>query len=782
MKTRPTDESIMTPEGQNLLDRATFSRREFLWGSGALIVGFSVATGAQGPRPTAARGPSATAVDSWIAVAADGTVTAYAGKCELGQGLYTAQTQLIAEELVVPISRVTLVQCDTAITPDQGTTSGSQSHPENFNHGNLALAAATAREALVRLASNRLGVPIDQLTVRDGIVSPAGDPARGVGYGELVGGRRFDIPLDQQAKRRRHTEWTVLGTPVPRLDIPAMVAGQYEYVHDVRVPGMLHGCVVRPPAVGATLSGVDERSVQGIAGLVKVVVKRDFVGIVAEKPWQAVRAARTLKTTWTPGVTLPPHVDLYRHLRDRKPTRDVLVVDSKDVDAKLGQAADVVRATYRHPYQAHGSMGTSCAVADVQGDRATIWSATQSSYPLKHTAAMILGLEPEHVRVVFRLGAGCYGLNGADTVSYDAAVLSQAVGRPVRVQLTRKDEMAWENFGAAYVIDERAGLDAAGHIIAWDYEAWAANHGGRPGYGTPGNVITGLLLGFEPAAFRSSPAAQPEGPFGNRSNAAPNYVAGCVAGRCGGTGTIRSERVLSHGVISPFFTGPLRSPARLQNTFAHECFMDELAARAKADPVAFRLRHLSDARLRDAVTAAARAGNWDARPSPKAGIQRAGIATGRGIACVLYEGENGYSALVAEVEVDQETGVVTVKRLVVSIDCGPISNPDGLRNQVEGGVLQGASRALMEEVTWDDARVTSIDWRTYRSWSLGSDIPVVETVLLDRPEAEASGAGETSITLVAAAIGNAIFDATGARLRQVPFTPSRVKAALDARG
>jgi CO/xanthine dehydrogenase Mo-binding subunit len=723
---------------------AEFSRREFLKSSGVLIVSFSAAgaTGAPGQSPALAQGAAGDQVDSWIAIAADGRVTAYTGKSELGQGLYTAQTQLIAEELVVPLARVRLVQCDTAITPDQGTTSGSQSHPENFNRDNLAQAAATAREALFRLASERLRVPIDQLTVKDGVIGVKTDPARSVGYGELIGGRRFSIPLDKNARRRPAGEWSVLGTAVPRLEIPAMVMGEFEFVHNVRVPGMLHGRMVRPPAVGATLVSIDEASVRDVPGLVKVVVKNNFVGIVCQKPWQAVQAARTLKATWTPGVGLPSHGRFDEHLRNQKATRDTLVVDSKDVDAKLAQA----------------------------------------THPLKRTAAMILGLQPENVRVIFRLGFGCYGINGADAVSYDAALLSQAVGKPVRVQLMRKDEMAWENFGAAYLVDERAGLDADGRIIAWDYEAWTPTLGGRPRYRSPGNIITGLLVGFQPDAFTpASPAPEPTGAFSNRSNAAPPYVAGCVGGRCGGTGTIKSERVLSHSVRSPFFTGPLRSPARLQNTFAHESFMDELAARAKADPVAFRLQHLSDPRLRDVVNAAAKAASWDARRSPKSGARKTGIATGHGIACVLYEGDNGYSAMVAEVEVNQDSGQVAVKRMVVSVDCGPISNPDGLRNQIEGGALQGASRALMEEATWDDTKVTSIDWRTLQSWYLDSKIPTVESVLLNRPDAEAAGVGETSITSVAAAIANAIFDATGARLRQVPFTPERVKAALAAR-
>jgi CO/xanthine dehydrogenase Mo-binding subunit len=379
------------------------------------------------------------------------------------------------------------------------------------------------------------------------------------------------------------------------------------------------------------------------------------------------------------------------------------------------------------------------------------------------------------------MGSGCYGLNGADTVSYDAALLSQAVGRPVRVQLSRQDEMAWENYGYAYVIDQRLGLDERGRILAWDYEGWFPALGSRPRTDTPGNVVTGFLAGFEPAAVTEpSPATDPES-YENGSNAAPSYVAGCVSGRCGGTGTIRSERVLTHTSRSMFFTGPLRSPSRLQNTFAHESILDEAAAHAGVDPLAYRLEHLSDPRLIEVLNAVARKAGWDARPSPKPGLSKTGIASGRGIACVLYEGDNGYCALAAHVEVDQDTGAILVKRLVAGVDVGPISNPDGLRNQIEGGTLQGVSRALHEEVTWDEEKVTSVDWATYRSLSLGFELPEVETVLVDRRDVPAMGAGETTITLAAAAIGNAIFDATGTRLREVPFTPERVKAALSGR-
>jgi nicotinate dehydrogenase subunit B len=762
---------------------APFSRRDFLKASGVLIVSFSAApVGAvQGPFDTRASQIDPKQLDSWIAVAADGTVTAYTGKCELGQGIYTAQIQLVAEELSVAPARVRLIQCDTSACPDQGTTSGSQSTPVNFNDRNLALAAATAREALIGLGSEKLGIARDRLTAADGVVHATGDRSRRVSYGELLAGRKFNIPLSTSARRKASRDWIVLGTAVPRVDMPAMATGQLEFVHNVRLPGMLHGRVVRPPAVGATVIAVNEDSVRDVPGFVRAVVRKNFVGVVAEKQWQAVQAATRLKVEWSAGIGLPNQGDFYDHLRTRK-SRDAFVVNSKDVDERLASASGVLKATYLHPYQMHASIGASCAVADVRDGKARIWSSTQSAYPLRSATAMLLGMPLENVQVVFTRGAGCYGLNGADTVSYDAALMSHAVGRPVRVQLTRQDEMAWENYGFAYVIDQRVGLGADGGILAWDYEAWFPSLGSRPGYDRPGNVVTGFLAGFEPAVVQPRGATDPSGGFNNGSNAVPSYVTGCVGGRCGGTGTIASERVLTHTVNSPFFTGPLRSPSRLQNTFAHECFMDEIAARVKVDAVEYRLRHLRDPRLIDVVKAAAKAAAWDARPSPRPNRSRTGVARGRGIACVLYEGDNGYCAMVAEVDVDQATGGIHVRRLAIGHDCGPMSNPAGVRSQLEGGALQGMSRALGEEVTWDDQKVTSIDWQTYRSLPLGFDPPTIDCVLINRTEGEAMGAGETSITLAAAAIGNAVFDATGGRLREVPFTADRVKRALGSRG
>jgi nicotinate dehydrogenase subunit B len=755
------------------------SRREFLKGCGALIVSFGAtpfgvpSAEGQGQFGTRASHIDPEKIDSWLAVAADRMITAYTGKCDFGQGIFTAQTQLVAEELCVSINRVKLIQCDTSITPDQGSTSGSQSTPTNFNSENLALAAASAREALLDLASTELGESADQLTLADGVVSTRA--GRSVTYESLVGSKRFNVPLNKTAKRRSASQWTVLGKSVPSLDRTALMTGQFEFLHSVRVPGMLHGRVVRPPEMGATVAHVDEQSVLNISGLKKVVVRNDFIGIVAETQYQVILAVRQLVVRWNPGPELPPQKQFFEHLQ-KQPSHDVLSVDSEDVEARLA-ASSVIRAKYTYPYQMHGSVGTSCAVADVKPGRATIWSATQSAYPTRSIVAKLLNMPPDTVRVIYVRGSGCYGLNGADAVSFDAAVLSQAVGSPVRLQFSRQDEMMWENFGSACVVEHRAGLAPDGHIVAWDREDWVASLGNRPGYDRPGNVISGMLLGYEPEPLTRGPAKQPSGKLRNQSNTVPSYFAGCISGNCGGGGTIRSERVLTHTVRSPFFTGPLRSPLRIQNTFANECFMDELCMHAKADPVAFRLKHLQDYRTIGVIKAATKAVNWQAR-SPKATRSRTGIVSGRGIACVAYEGGNGYAALIAYVDVHLETGVVRPRRFVIALDCGPISNPDGLRNQIEGGILQGMSRSLVEEVTWNERRVTSVDWETYHSLHLDYEMPAIESVFVTPADVPATGAGETSITVTPAAIGNAIFDATGARLRDLPFTPERVKAAL----
>lgn len=776
----------------NVLMAAGPSRRDFLKTAGVLIVGFRMAGGDGKLAAQNLSSPTglvdATQVDSWISIAADESITGYSGKIEFGQGFSTVQTQLIAEELSVPLSRVKVVFGDTGLTPDQGVTSGSQSTVTEFRPGGLRQALDTARDALLQLASQQLGVPASQLTVQNGVFSVIGGTQQ-VSYGQLVQGKRFNLTLNSATVPKAPKDYTVLGTPVPRIDLPTKATGQFQYVQHVRVPGMLHGKVVRPPVVGAKVVNVNQSSVAGLPGNVQVVVKNDFVGVVADTEWDAIQAVNALTVFWSAGDALPDQSNLYSWMQ-QQPSADSFIVNSADTNQMLIRAVKRITAQYLYPFQMHGSLASSCAVADVHGGTgskatATIWSATQGVYPQRDSVSLVLGIPKANVRVMFVEGSGCYGLNGNDSVSFDAALLSQAVGKPVRVQYSRKDEMtSGESFGPAHVANLIAGVDGTGQMIAWIFEGWSLAKGDRPNATTPGNVISGALAGFPtpPLVPGANPAPTT---FSNNVNAASGYLAGVVAGNApAGTGTITSESVLNHSIASPFFTGPLRSPDRLQNTFANESFVDEVAAAVVADPVQYRLRHLSDPRLIGVLNAAVKAANWDTRPSPKPENAKTGVVTGRGVSCVLYEGDNGYSAMVAEVSVDQNTGIITVTRLVASQDSGPVSNPDGLRNQMEGGALQGLSRALHEEVMWsrDSGEITSLDWRTYPVFEFGDTLPVIETVVLNPLDVPQLGAGECTITTVAAAVGNAVFDATGARLRQVPFTPARVLAALMGRG
>lgn len=781
----------MTPDALTALSGEGFSRRNFFRSAGALIVSFSMAgaleekADAQTPSGFPTPTINANQVDSWVAIATDESVTAYAGKCDFGQGFRTVQHQLVAEELGVPLARVKMIICDTAQCPDQGVSSGSQGHPTQFGTGALRTALATAREALFKLASDQLGIPVDQLMVENGIVRSKSDASKSISYGRLIGGKKINLTLNTRAVPKSPTTYTVLGKSVPRYDVPPKATGEFEYVHNIRLPAMIHGKVVRPPSPGAQLISVDESSVKSLPGNVKVVVRKNFVAVAADTQWEAMNAADALVVKWTKGDKLPNQDTLYADMR-KMPSRDAYAVIAPDVDAKLSAAARTFSATYFHPFQMHGSLGTSCAVADIRGSGAqttgTVWSASQGIYPQRDSLAVILGTAKENIRCIFVEGSGCYGLNGADSVAYDAAIISQATQRAVRLQYSRRDEMAaGESFGPAYTIDLKAGVDEKGQMTAWDYSAWTFSKGNRPTAAAPGNIIAGELLGFAAPAIVATTTPTRPTTFSNNANVASPYGSGCVGGSCGSTGTVQSERILTRTIPSPFYTGPLRSPNRLQNTFANESFIDEIAAALKVDPVAYRQRHLTDSRLIDVLNGAARIAKWDARPSPKPGNPKTGVVTGRGIAIVFYEGNNGYGGMVAEVEVDQDSGKVVVKKMFIANDSGPVSNPDGLRNQMEGGAMQGMSRALHEEVLWDDAGIRSTDWRRFPVYKFGDAMPVIESLLIDRPDKEHMGAGETIITVVAGAIANAIFDATGARVRQVPFTPDRVLAALAAR-
>jgi CO/xanthine dehydrogenase Mo-binding subunit len=523
-----------------------------------------------------------------------------------------------------------------------------------------------------------------------------------------------------------------------------------------------------------------------LAGNPKAVQVNDFVGIVADTEWHAINAVAALNVTWSAGVTLPAQSSFFTSIT-QQPSQDSYAVNSGDVPQMLASAAQTFKAQYLHPFQMHGSIGSSCAVADVRGTGKTasvkIWTSTQGPYPQRDSVSTLLGIPNSNVQVFFVDGSGCYGLNGADNVCFDAALLSRAVQAPVRVQYTRRDEMAGngENYGAAYTINLQAGVNKNGQIITWDYEAWTVTKGNRPTATAPNNIPTGVLAGYgaAPVAVPTTTPTNPPATFGNGSNIVCNYVTGLGGnGTTGGTGTVTSQRCLTHTVTSPFFTGPLRSPARLQNTFANECFMDEIAAAVKMDPIQYRRNHLTDLRLMSALDAVSYAAIWDVRASPK-GNPKTGVVTGRGVSCVEYEGNNGYCALIAFVTVDQSSGIITVNNIYASQDSGPICNPNGMRNQMEGGALQGVSRALFEQVSWNNRAgiVTSTDWLSYPVYQFGDFLPTITTVLLNQPEQPPKGSGECTITLVASAIGNAVFDATGVRMRQIPFTPANFLAA-----
>jgi nicotinate dehydrogenase subunit B len=786
------DPESMTPSAIAATKRAGSSRRDFLKSAGILMVGFSVASRAakaQALGSPIVLSPDATMVDSWIAIGADESITVYTGKVELGQGQRTVQTQLIAEELSVSMSRINLIMAITGITPDQGSTSGSQSTLTEFGTAAMRTALDTARDALMALAAEELDTTVAQLSVKDGVVYLTSDPTQSISYGNLVYGKRFNLTLNPNAIPKDPATWTVLGTSVPRVDIPAKATGSFTYVQNVRVPGMLHGKVVRPQTIGAHVVSIDASGLQGLPGNPQVVQVNDFVGVVADSEWHALTALGYLTVNWSAGATLPAQSSFYSYLT-QQPSADSYAVNSGDVPQMLAAAAKTFKQQYMFPYQMHGSIGSSCAVADVRGTGANasvkLWSSTQEIYAIRDSTATLLGIPNSNVQATFVDGSGCYGLNGADNVVYDAALLSRAVQAPVRVQYTRQNEMAGygENYGQPYVVNLQAGVNQNGQIITWDYEGWSATLGTRPSATVPNNIPTGVLAGYgaAPGAVPTTTPTSPPATFGNGSNIVCNYVTGLGGnGKTGGTGNVASQVCLSHSVTSPFFTGPLRSPSRIQNTFANESFMDEMASALQIDPVQFRLNHLSDPRLIAVLNAAVQAANWDTRPSPKPGNAKTGVVTGRGVSCVLYEGDNGYSAMVAEVSVDQGTGIITVTSMYAAQDSGPCCNPNGMRNQMEGGALQGVSRALFEEIQWNSrvGIVTSEDWVSYPVYQFGYFLPQITTVIVNNPEKPLWGSGECTITLVGSAIANAVFDATGVRMRQMPFTPANFMAALN---
>ncbi|PYN83465.1 MAG: xanthine dehydrogenase family protein molybdopterin-binding subunit [Candidatus Rokuibacteriota bacterium] len=742
----------------------TLSRREFLKAGGVLVVGAglvdlaSSSAGAQ-TLPNADRflGKSLAAdqVDSFLAIHADGSLTVFSGKVDMGTGGRIAMRQIVAEELDVQPDRIAMIEGDTALTPDQGSTAGSY----GIARGGMQLrqAAATARRALLALAAPRLGRGLDDLEVADGVVRTK-DGRASVSYAELIGDRALGVAVDPKAPVKDPQRFRFIGKSLARPDVPAKVTGRHKYLHDLTLPGMLHARVLRPPALGATLRSVDESSIKTISGA-RVVRVESFVGVVAEREWDAVRAAGLLRAEWTGGTALADHATLFDAMRASPVVREQEVARRGDLSAldAPGPGVRTLSSTYRWPIHTHGSIGPSCGVADVRADRATIWTSSQGTHRYRAAFARVLALPAERVRVIYLDGAGSYGQNGAEDAACDAALLSRAVGRPVRVQWSRQDEHGWDPKGPPQLLQLRAAVDERGEVAAWETRAWLP-------------VSTANLPNLPFLAADAARIAQPQGRATGLiyQNIHPPYQYPNV------------DAAVRWIPDAPLRTSPIRAPGKIANSFAVESFVDEIAALAGIDPVAFRLRHLGNPRGAEVLRRAAARMGWQARPSPRTADPKAPVATGRGIAYVHYKHDETLVAIGMEVEVERASGRIRVTRIVCAHDCGLMINPGCVQAQVEGNILQTLSRALHEEIVYDRDRVTTVDWQSYPILTF-PEVPAVEVELLQRLDAPPLGAGEAASAPVAAALSNAVFDATGVRLRTVPFRPERVRAALAGR-
>jgi nicotinate dehydrogenase subunit B len=716
------------------------NRRQFLATGGALVVSFSVR--AQKLPGSLEKEPL---LDSWIRIGADGGITVFTGKAELGQGIKTALLQIAAEQLRVEPRRIELVTADTARTPDEEYTAGSQSMQDS---GMAILnAAAQVRAKLVELAAKRFGVPAGRLTLENGSIR-AGE-GRGVSYGELVAGQALHIRAQTQSPLLDPQRRSVMGKSLPRVDIPAKLTGNPIYVQDLRLPAMVHARVVRPPSYGARLSAVNASGVEKIPGVLKIVRDGSFLAVIAEREYQAVSAMRALAkaASWTERPTLPAQAELYSELL-RMPSQDSVLIDGK------ASAQWTLEAMYRRPYQMHGAIGPSCAVGFLQNESLIVWTHSQGVYPLRGAIAEMLRMPKERVRCIHMEGSGCYGHNGADDAGADAALLAAALpGRPVRVHWMREDEHAWEPYGSAMVSSARARLDG-GRVADWHYEVWSGTHVTRPG--PAGNLAPAWYLErpFMPPPPRQIP--QPAG--GGDRNAIPLYK-------------FSNSRVVHHFVTAmPLRVSALRALGGYMNVFSIESFVDELAAAARADPVEFRLRHLEDPRARDAIRMAAQRFGWSSYQRQR--------GRGRGFGFARYKNLAAYCAVACEAEVDRESGRVRMLRAVAAIDSGEAVNPDGIRNQVEGGIIQSLSWTLYESVGFDRTRITSQDWASYPMLRFANLPEAVEVHVIDRPGQPFLGTGEAAQGPAAAALANAIADTTGVRIREIPFTPQRVKHAV----
>ena len=768
----------------------TASRRTFLKGSGMLVVsvGAAAVTGpfaidangqAAGPYPD----PTFRQLDSWIVIREDNTATFFVGKTDCGQGTGTAFRQMMSDELDIAYDKTTCVMGSTDVTVDQGGSGGSDAI--QTDGWPMRRVAAEARRVLMEMASVKFAVPVDELAVREAVITVKADPSKRVTYGELIGGKRFNVTLTGNnvdattgiAKVKPVQELKIVGQSPQRYDIPAKVDGSLKWAVDAKVPGMVHARNVKPPMAGATLIGIDEASVRDLPGFIKVVSTGNYVAVVCEREEQAIKASRQLKVNWQKPATppFPTSEDLFAYMRSATPTSSQKPNVIGDPDAALASATQVVEADYDVPFQGHTAFAPAHAMADPSNGQMTIYSNDMKSYGLRNGVAQFLGIPREQVRVVWMDGPQAYGRTAADDAGFEAAFLAKEIGRPVRVQWMRNEETGWDTKGPAFTFKIRGGLDASGNLVALDYSARAADFC-HLGYNEAETVLIAQLMGSR----RATPAA------GNASAPSDMYA-------------IPNRRTEGHVVSMPLVwetplrTGNLRDPNGPQITFAAESFVDEMAAAAKRDPVEFRMRLLAGSSTDDGgfkrarsiavVKAAAEAFGWDSRPSPKP-LDSGTILTGRGIA---YSFRNQtVVAQIAEVEVNRRSGHVWVKRLVCAHDCGLVINPEGLRRTVECGMLHSLSRALHEEVRFDAEKTTGVDWISHPSLRHGDTPAKIDIVIVNgdpnpsRPDLPHYGAGETVCKPLIAAVANAIFDATGVRLRRVPFRDARVLAALKA--
>ena len=794
------------------------SRRDFLRTSGLFVLGFSgvgaVGTGRRGspaepgdaqPGDAPAPDPGETPLypepdflqlDSWLVVHEDGTATFYVGKTDGGQGTGTATRQIMCDELDIAYDQATLVMGRTDMTVDQGGSGGSDAIERDAMAARRV--AAEARRVLMEMAAERFNVPVEELAVSEGVISVRADRSRTVTYGELIGGQRFDIALmganvnatTGVASVKAVQDLKLVGQSLPRYDIPAKVDGSLEWAVDVKLPGMVHARHVRPPFAGATLVGIDELSVRDLTGFIRVVSKGNYVAVVCEREEQAIEAADRLEVQWEKPVTapFPSSEDLFDYMRGATSANGSIPATASgsgrssaqtdgDPDAALATAATIVEAAYDIPFQGHTAIGPAHGLADPSDGQMTIYTNDMKPYSHRTGIAEFLGMPPEQVRVIWMDGPQLYGRTAADDAGFEAAYLARELGRPVRVQWMRHEETAWDTKGPAFAVDLRGGLDVEGNVVALDYRARVANYA-HLGYNQANSVLIAQLMGIRPERPSPGGARGPDDMYH-------------IPNRRQDTRPVRFPLAFE----TPLRTGNLRDPNGPQTTFAGESFIDEMAAAANADPVEFRLRLLRGATGDDeahrrarsiaVVEAAAEAYGWDPRPSPRT-VGDGRILMGRGIA-YAYRARTTV-ATIADIEVDRETGQVWVRRMVCGHDCGLVINPDGLESTVQGNLLHGISRTLYEEVQFDGEKVTSVDWRTHPTLTHTDTPERIDVVVVngdpnpDRPDLLPYGAGEPSHRTVPAAIANAIFDATGVRIRRLPLRPERVLAALGAAG